>query len=49
MLKQRLEQAWSEDARDDQPALDVEEVFLALAQPMHEAEPKHPRERTQLN
>jgi hypothetical protein len=42
---QRLEQAGFEDARDDQPALDVEEIFLALGQAMHVAEPTYHRDR----
>jgi hypothetical protein len=33
------EQAGLEDVRDDQPAQDVEEVFLALGQAVHVAEP----------
>src|SRR5450432_4016931 len=42
---ERPEQAWVQDARDDQPALDVEEVFLALAQAVHAAEATHHRSR----
>lgn len=42
---ERPEQAGFKDARDDQPTLDVEEVFLALAQAMHVAEPTHHRNR----
>jgi hypothetical protein len=46
---ERPEQAGFKDARDDQPALDVEEVFLALAQAMHAAERTHHCSRPQMN
>lgn len=39
------EQAGIDEVRDDQPALDVEKVFLAPAQAMHAAEPTHHRGR----
>jgi hypothetical protein len=38
---ERLEQAWLDDTRNDQPALDVKKINLALGQTMHVAEPSH--------
>ena len=41
-IVERLEQARFDDDRDDQPALNVKKINLALGQAMHLAEPTYP-------